>query len=123
MYTLCTHSAHLVSAPTAARGAHRLAASETTALTRLRRAALAPHYTCDTQCGTDQYAPPEVVYGEGRSVGADWWALGVLLHEMLTGHSPFEGHGMKEIFTRIAEYAKGGEGSREALKGNDAPRT
>lgn len=69
-----------------------------------------------TKCGTDQYAPPEVVYGEGRSVGADWWALGVLLHEMLTGHSPFEGHGMKEIFTRIAEYAKGGEGSREALK-------
>lgn len=61
-----------------------------------------------SKCGTDQYAPPEVVDGSGRSKAADWWALGVLLHEMLTGHSPFEGKGMNAIFAKVKDYADGG---------------
>jgi len=70
-----------------------------------------------SKCGTDQYAPPEVVHGAGRSMGADWWALGVLLHEMLTGHSPFEGKGMAEIFARVEEYASGGAEAVQQLRG------
>ena len=61
-----------------------------------------------SKCGTDQYAPPEVVNGRGRAKGADWWALGVLLHEMLTGHSPFEGKGMAEIFARALRSTRPG---------------
>jgi serine/threonine protein kinase len=63
---------------------------------------------CFTKCGTDQYAPPEVARGEGRTAAADWWALGVLLHELLTGHSPFEGDGMAGIFARVRDYADAG---------------
>lgn len=69
-----------------------------------------------SKCGTDQYAPPEVVNGSGRAKGADWWALGVLLHEMLTGHSPFEGKGMAEIFAAVEEYANGGDAARVQLR-------
>ena len=50
-----------------------------------------------TKCGTDEYAPPEVVSGRGRSCAADWWALGILLHEMLTGRPPFEGSSAEEV--------------------------
>lgn len=38
-----------------------------------------------TQCGTDEYAAPELVLGEGRGISADWWALGILVHELFTG--------------------------------------
>ena len=50
-----------------------------------------------TKCGTDEYAPPEVVSGRGRTCAADWWALGILLHEMLTGRPPFEGSSAEEV--------------------------
>ena len=31
-----------------------------------------------TMCGTDEYAPPEMLRNQGRSFPSDWWALGVL---------------------------------------------
>lgn len=49
-------------------------------------------------------------------MAADWWALGVLLHEMLTGHSPFEGKGMAAIFARVDEFAHGGAAAAAELR-------
>ena len=68
-----------------------------------------------TKCGTDEYAPPEVVSGHGRSTAADWWGLGILLHEMLTGRPPFEGRSAQDIFALIEEYTRGGEEAAEQL--------
>jgi len=69
-----------------------------------------------TKCGTDEYAPPEVVSGRGRSCAADWWALGILLHEMLTGRPPFEGSSAEEVFRSISEFSNGGSQAAERLQ-------
>lgn len=69
-----------------------------------------------TKCGTDEYAPPEVVSGRGRSCAADWWALGILLHEMLTGRPPFEGTSAEDVFKAISDFSRGGVMAAEQLQ-------
>ena len=46
--------------------------------------------------GTPNYIAPEILRGEDYSFSVDWWALGVLLYEMLAGRSPFDVVGATE---------------------------
>ena len=39
----------------------------------------------------------EMLYGPS----VDWWALGVLLYEMLSGHAPFEAENEDDLFESI----------------------
>nr|AML77934.1 putative LOV domain-containing protein [Linum grandiflorum] len=51
--------------------------------------------------GTEEYIAPEIVTGTGHSSAIDWWALGILLYEMLYGRTPFRGKNRQKTFANI----------------------
>jgi ribosomal protein S6 kinase alpha-5 len=60
-------------------------------------------------CGTLRYMAPEVVEtrAAGYDMAVDWWSLGIVTHELLTGWSPFKRRNVsatrKEMIYRITE--------------------
>jgi len=69
-----------------------------------RAAADAGGGRCFSLCGVPEYMAPELVVGSGHTDAVDWWALGVLVWELLCGASPFASPGDDEltIYRRIA---------------------
>lgn len=56
-----------------------------------------------TFCGTSGYMSPEMIKEQQYDYSVDWWALGVLMFEMLTGYSPFNADNDDELYRMIVK--------------------
>ncbi|XP_071903932.1 serine/threonine-protein kinase AtPK1/AtPK6-like isoform X2 [Coffea arabica] len=55
----------------------------------------------NSMCGTTEYMAPEILLAKGHNKAADWWSVGILLYEMLTGKPPYVHSSRKKLQERI----------------------
>ena len=52
-------------------------------------------------CGTPEYLAPEMISHAGHDKTVDWWAVGILVYEMLIGVTPFFNRNRQVLMSKI----------------------
>ncbi|KAL3513247.1 hypothetical protein ACH5RR_025964 [Cinchona calisaya] len=55
----------------------------------------------NSMCGTTEYMAPEILLSKSHNKDADWWSVGILLYEMLTGQPPYVHASRKKLQEKI----------------------
>ncbi|KAI9771610.1 MAG: Ribosomal protein S6 kinase alpha-5 [Geoglossum simile] len=56
---------------------------------------------CNSLLGTIEYMAPEVILGHKYGMAVDWWSLGALGYDLLTGSPPFQANNHAKIQEKI----------------------
>jgi len=56
-----------------------------------------------TMCGTPDYFAPEIIASTGHTIAVDWWTLGILLFELMSGHPPFESAYPMQTYQKVTK--------------------
>ena len=67
----------------------------------LSKEGVTENITSKSMCGTPEYLAPEILDKQGHGKAVDWYTLGALMYEMLTGLPPFYTEDREKLFERI----------------------
>lgn len=62
-----------------------------------------PNMVMFGKLGTPEYIAPEIINNKPYTCIVDWWSYGILIYEMLYGHTPFKGDDTNATFKLIDE--------------------
>jgi len=67
----------------------------------LSKEGITDNFSAKSMCGTPEYLAPEILEKKGHGKAVDWYSLGALVYEMLTGLPPYYTRDREKLFERI----------------------